>query len=210
MKDNEYHNSIETTIFAFDPPSHWKKGFFVINNGDLPNFIFEYEHLPLEYKTLYEVINGFQKPHFDIDSNTMIESSNILLNALIKAIGDILIETGIDYKPENCLYIFSSRGPNKRSFHVIVTGWYHVNKYEAEAFYNLCKNRINIPPGVSLDGNVYKINQQFRLFGSSKKDANRPKILEKDIIYNENSALDEWTHKLVGWFHNCNQLPSFL
>lgn len=178
-----------------------------------------------------------QKPHFDID----IESKDhdiILLgeevkNAVTSSINIVMKSYNVQYNKTNHLLIYSSHRIDKRSFHIIINGFYHNSPKEAGAFYQLVIN--NVPEHLRkyVDHSVYKRYQQFRGLGNHKIGKDNIKTIDpsteyipdgyKDIrnidpitIWNSNdyddqvSLLRNFEASLITFTSGCIQLPSFI
>jgi hypothetical protein len=142
--------------------------------------LFEKEH---EYHHYYEVIQGHkpQKLKFDFDGDNVKQAEKdfpLVLEAIRKTFKQ---QFGISLKDEN-LAICSSHGDDKRSWHIIIHGYYVANNVQAREFYN--KVSLNAPQTTTkkgkpcLDPNVYSKFQCFRLQGSAKKGSTRVKDLD--------------------------------
>jgi len=219
--EGDTSNNTNSLVFAIDPPANWNwhKAFTLIR--DPVQFCTKYLSLPDQDKTFYEVISGHQKPHFDIDCKlsdftsyeSMVQLADDGLNLLLETIQAVMLQYNVNYDPEQHLLIYSSHGAQKRSFHVIITRFFHESHLEAKAFYDLVMKDIGdyIPKGVCIDSAVYKSSQEFRLVGSSKIGQGRYKTIIKNIPYlPEESPFDQFMHNLVGWYHGCEALPSFI
>jgi len=139
-------------------------------------------------RSFFEVILGenSQKDHFDIEITTekvekdkLDQTGNELMYLLLTNIFALYKKEGIELKDDDIL-IYSSHGPNKRSYHIVVNNYARNGNKECEAFYKLAIE--NIDPSLSqfIDASVYKSIQQFRILGSQKRESNRPKIMLKE------------------------------
>lgn len=181
------------------------------------------ENFPLHERCFYESIIGRfrQKPHFDIDfegeseEEIKIRSNTLLLN-LCNSIAYVLSPHGIALSRENLL-IYTSHGQKgnhyKRSFHLLIDGYYHHNNVEAEAFYQRVMTQlINIPDREHIDHAVYGTIQQFRMLGSQKYGSNRPKMPQGGwpVFENYFAEITACRRSLVSDCGNCLPLPSFV
>jgi hypothetical protein len=199
-----------------------KKGYTIYNS--LSDFINEYMLIPELERNFFEVIEGPQKPHFDIDAlleyfkdpSKFIPDTIAARDLVIWGINEVMHDFNVNYKPELSLIVTDSNGPNKQSYHIIIDNWYHSNHKEAEAFYNLVMNKIEdkYNPEVVIDKSVYKSVQQFRLIGSQKAGSNRSKQFIPSLTRQLNKTIyspsDEILHSLVGFISGCELLPSFI
>ena len=158
----------------------------------------------------YEVITlRKQKPHFDVDINTK-DNKNIdhgkILEDLLRSIQFTLKKEKIITDPIKDILVFESHGPNKKSYHVIIDNYYHVNNIEAGCFYQEVIDNMSPLFSVYVDSAVYKISQQFRLLGSRKEGTDRvKKYINRDDYIPE----DLFKSSLVSYTRGCEQLPSF-
>lgn len=139
-----------------------------------------YSKLKDEERTMYECMTygRDQKLYFDIDAPHSKLSKDDAYK-LIKQIklGIMKVEPCISQKD---IMVFNSHGPTKSSFHIVVDNWKVTNHEENEAFSRLVYSHVdaNLKPDGVIDFNVYKCNQQFRLYMSQKWGSNRIKILD--------------------------------
>lgn len=207
--------------------------------------VFDYLEIYTDEHCFFEVLTGthIQKPHFDIDiSYDEIKKFGDLtdinpklfgiqiLKYLQKAINNILEQHGVKLDVDKNILIYSAHGPNKRSYHLVIKNYYHNSNKEARAFYDKVMTEYeklitNSNFNKFIDFAVYKRNQQFRLLGSSKPGANRPKILDAEFEYYDGTIhkhiYEECIHNdkmmrmtnlcesLVGYCNNDDVLPSF-
>ena len=220
----------DSWIFAIQPPATigGKRAFTVVRGAKLYDFIAKYlTQIPENDRHFYEVIRPLpQKPHFDIDGDLnnfnnyddMVQSTDTALQLLLSSIEQVLREYNVNYTAPIDLSVFSSNGPAKRSYHVIIENNYHSDNKEAEAFYHLVISHmkaVGYNNRVIIDPKVYNSNQQFRLLGSQKPGSDRPKVLcsvlsrkpRDPSIY---SPVDEFCATMVCFTSGCKLLPSFL
>lgn len=197
-----------------------------------------------EKRAFYEIIFGElpQKPHFDIDIdrqdfNTLYpgedidQAADLLRNAVIAGSVQVLSEKGVALDPQKDILLYTSHGPNKRSYHVVITNKCHDGNREAKAFYDLVMMKVNmITDGKYLDfvdASVYSPRQQFRIVGCQKQGSNRPKEFQETFRFQDNQQDIIYTHvypedatepimrelailyeSLVGFTSGCVLLPS--
>lgn len=146
----------------------------------------------LEDRTFYETIfaEHRQKPHFDLDivpSSDDPMSHTDLLNLLLTEIKRII---GPEFDLINDVGVYSSHAEDgkKRSYHVILTGYFVNDNIEAGRFAKAVRDGmvaatdgIDSPAGIFIkkcvDLVVYKKIQQFRLLGCTKLGHNRHKTV---------------------------------
>ncbi len=159
-------------------------------------------------RNIYEIIpdHFHQKPYFDLDipSEYMSEvDSKLLVNQIEQGI--LKVEPEIK---ERDIMIFSSHSSSKRSYHIVVDRWYVTNSEENKTFYDMVVERVDarlktitvVEEGKSIvkdviDPVVYKPNQQFRLYGSTKFNGNRPKILAEQNKWQPDEKYENEEHK---------------
>lgn len=185
-----------------------------------------------EKRCFYEEIFGEypQKPRFDIDIKIDEERESEIDNEdikdkVIEKIIEIFNENGIKIELKKDILICTSHGKNKKSYHIIIDNYCHLNNKEAKSFYNLVINRLPENIKKYVDNGVYNSKQQFRIVGSQKLDSNRPKIFndkwkfkDTEIIYKYIETPDNEGHKimlqlestLITCINNCKILPSFI
>lgn len=171
------------------------------------DFIEYYRTIQEANRNYYEVILGQhpQKPHFDLDfevdpnSEVNLDSAKVkseeILEAVITGIIQTLAEKNISLNFNKDLLIYTSHGPTKHSYHLVITNYCHTNNQEAKEFYNqvLAKVPEKIRNKKLIDSSVYSTKQQFRILYSTKPGKNRPKILLKTFKYQN----QEYTHKYI-------------
>lgn len=154
----------------------------------------------VENKCFHEIINGSlpQRIKFDIDAddeklnNITAEGNNNLekIRTIVSYLIDIILvelkswyASIDDIQPtKNDLCVTTSNGYSKKSgkmkysYHIIVSSYYLLNVGEVSLFVENLWTKLN-PEYMSLvDKGIYKTNQGFRLFGSSKPGENRYKV----------------------------------
>lgn len=180
-----------------------------------------YLKLKSEEKTLYEVMTygREQKLYFDLDaplSKLSRNESYTLIKQIKRGIMDVepLIK-------DSDIMIFNSHGPSKHSFHIVIDKWYVNSHEENESFARLVYDQVDpkLKPDGVIDFNVYKRNQQFRLYQSQKYGSGRVKVL--DPIYNrwvppvEEDSFEhlEWlifSASLITNIAGCKCIPKYL
>jgi len=182
-------------------------------------------------RCFYEIILGenAQKPHFDIDISNSDIAGDTVRDNLVDAIITVLKEKGIEIKLETDILIYTSHSTAneskyKRSYHVIVNNFCHVNNIEAKAFYYKVMEHVKPEYTDYIDAAVYGPTQQFRIVGSQKIGTTRIKTFQevwvfhdKEIKYEYPEPPDSPEHafvmqleaSIVGYTGNCRFLPPF-
>jgi len=142
-----------------------------------------------EKRCFYEIIFGQlpQKPHFDIDIDLKTEQidGEEVKDNLIETIISILKDKEINIEVSKDILIFTSHGEFKRSYHVIINNYCHLNNDEARSFYETIVNQMTTDYKKYVDNAVYSPKQQFRIIGSQKLNSGRPKILNDHWTFND-------------------------
>lgn len=153
-------------------------------------------------RAFYEVIFGElpQKPHFDIDIDRDVLSlafpaddidttAEILRECVIGGCFEVLREHGVILDLTRDLLLYSSHGPNKRSYHIVLNNKCHDGNKEAKVFYDAVMEKVHGYTqgkyrGLNLiDKGVYSPRQQFRLVGCQKWNSGRPKVFYEQFWY---------------------------
>jgi hypothetical protein len=162
----------------------------------------------LKDRCFYEVVNFYQKPHFDIDIdmadlnkvieeqddlNKLNEVGQLLIETIIKACKTTLEPNVLELEKDVLIYTshgLSKQGKQKLSYHIIINNWCHHDHIEAKAFFDLiyqyCEGHLNGQFVQFIDSSVYKTNQNFRIVGSHKHDNNRVKVFNPNFVFNNN------------------------
>ena len=180
-----------------------------------PTFLYNYFDSYIEFyhyqkkfnqneRSFFEVINFFQKPHFDIDIDfekvLKYYDDNIVTIEELHKIGQLLISTIIkgcqvvmspnDLNFEKDVLVYTSHDLNRVSYHIILDHWCHHDHIEAKAFFdqvhNYCEGELKGKYVELMDNSVYKTNQNFRMLGSQKCNTNRTKIFQPYFYINDN------------------------
>lgn len=171
--------------------------------------------LPEGDHCFYETILGHrkQKPHFDIDfegeRRDVTRKSKNLLSNLKKAIETVL---GLELRKDDW-FVFSSHGIKgdhyKRSYHVVIDNYCHINNEEARAFYDRVMTYID-DDKEHIDHAVYGSVQQFRIYGSQKYGSNRPKKCDTHVATNHKETTAIWNSSIIGNTAYCQLLPFYV
>lgn len=212
-----------------------------------PNYIsFAKFHLslPEEKRCFFEIIPGdrIQKPHFDLDfsyddymknypaSKLKLEEFLSIAETLFNTFLQIVIPLfeklyAVKVVLASDILIFTSHGPRKRSFHLIIDNYAHLNNREAKAFYEEVSKVIPEELKEFLDSAVYSKTQQFRIVGSQKRGSDRPKKILEEWIYQEEKITFQYKEpsrndghrlvllleaSLVSYTGNCKLLSNLL
>ena len=182
--------------------------------------------LPQHERCFYEIILGesSQKPHFDIDISNDFTDGEAVKNNLIDSIIKVLQNKGVEINLGSDLLQFTSHGPKKQSYHILLNNFCHANNVEAKAFYDKVMEHVNPDYAAWIDRAVYSTTQQFRMVGSQKITTNRIKKLNMkwdyhghEILYKYPERPDSPEHEMVmqleasviGYTGSCKFLPPF-
>lgn len=140
-----------------------------------------------------------QKMRFDIDikktpdvTETEVKQfMDDLIDATIRVYGEI----GYQIVPEKHILLFSSHGPQKWSYHIIVDGFYCENCQEASALFKKITEKMPNQERVKdwLDASIYNANHSLRILSSVKNG--RKKILEKVWKFRDQEVHFEYSQK---------------
>lgn len=206
-----------------------KKRYFAIFPSHL-EFAKYQAKLDIDKKCFFETILGdrSQKPHFDIDIDVGKYPDVIgddVMNNLVDAIFEILSESDVEIKIESDLLVFTSHGPTRQSYHIVIDHYMHLNNLEAKAFYHKVLEKMDPELSDFVDPAVYLSKQQFRIVGSQKPRSGRIKTLSEKWTYHDEEIVYQYVreprddlHKmllqleasLVSHTSNCLPLPNFI
>ena len=125
---------------------------------------------------------------------------------------------------ENDVLVYTSHGPSKLSYHLIIDHWYHLDNIESKCFYDkvlrYCGFLLKGRYVEFIDASVYKTNQAFRILGSHKWDnmrikchqtqyTYRQKIINYQITQSSNLALVQLSKSLITFISDSKCLQSF-
>ena len=129
-------------------------------------------------KCFYEMMreNQGRKPYFDIDIDDPAFDYMPMLEEIKKILVDMISK-------KIRILIFDSSTESKKSFHIIVDGFYLQTYKELLAFFDSVKEKTSESYKQFLDRSVYKSVQQFRIVGSHKFMKTNTKILREDLSY---------------------------
>lgn len=193
-------------------------------------------------RSFYEIIFGElpQKPHFDIDidadnfnqsypNESWDLGAETLRTALIQACIDVLTSLKMPFNLQRDLLLYTSHGPTKRSFHLVLNNICHDGNREARAFYDAVVAQIRILTqnkyAEFVDRGVYSSRQQFRMVGSQKVGSGRPKVFHAQFefkgqvyehIYTETTTDPEIQgliityESMVSFISGCSFIPSLV
>jgi hypothetical protein len=106
------------------------------------------------------------------------------IDLLVKAINKVYLELNIKLQQSN-ISIYTSHSFSKRSFHVIIQGYYHRSNENCKYLYHRTMSHFgDRSAGYQniIDPKVYSSLQQFRLLYSQKPNSGRPKILTTGTV----------------------------
>lgn len=202
------------------------------------------QRFPNTERAFFEVAFGElpQKPHFDIDIDRKDFSScfpgedidvaaETIREAVITGCKEVLREQGVELSLERDLLQYSSHGPDKRSYHIVINNKCHDGNNEAKAFYEAVIGKVDTYTegkyrGCNfIDRGVYSPRQQFRIVGCQKCGSGRPKVFYEQFtyqgrtythIYNEDvtdltiKKLTIVYESLLSFTSGCAYLPSLI
>lgn len=158
------------------------------------DFLTYIRDIPHEYWNFFEYImeNQRQKPYIDIDLHEDyvppgypggIEAfAQRLLNLLISRIVEVFQQKKLPFEISRNILLFSSHGQTKKSYHLVIDGYFVWNNREnadciAEILKGIPREFIQTKEKNNIiDLKLYSSKQQFRLYGSQKAKSRRPKI----------------------------------
>ncbi len=196
--------------------------------------------LPQNERCFYEIILGesTQKPHFDVDianspnttnnttNNTTTQTTDgeAVKDDLVASIVKTLKDRDIELNMSLDILIYTSHGPDKQSYHVIVNNHCHANNVESKAFYDAVMDHVNHNYAQWIDRAVYSPTQQFRIVGCQKIGSKRIKTFQKKWMYQgkeinyeypeepdspEHEMVMQLEASVIGFTGNCRFLPPF-
>jgi len=211
MDDHPLNNIAQHMVVCFTPDKLPEQNRPFRNNKGEQRRIYAFFDSYLEFHTykekfnktdraFYEVIFGElpQKPHFDIDidleeirktypNENIDEIGEILKDAVITGCIQVLNENLVTLDLEKDMLVYSSHGPNKRSYHIVINNKCHDGNKEANAFYDVVVEKVKLITNNKysefIDHGVYSPRQQFRLIGCQKCGSNRPKVFNEQFYY---------------------------
>ncbi len=164
----------------------------------------------IDNRTYYEVIEDHHncKIYFDIDMKEKLEMADDLMISVLKQIRIEMLRKITIYEHKNHTLVFESHSEKKKSFHIIIDGFYFENNMQVKQFF---KNvRKNIPEIYQkyLDEAVYTKNRSFRMYKSHKLDDVR--IKEITYRYDTYHLRDQRKIFEASLITNTNQCTSLL
>jgi hypothetical protein len=153
------------------------------------------QRFPPVARGFYEIALGEypQKPHFDIDvdlSSFRETYPDIDPDTELLRLREAVLEACMEQGPldlERDVLWFTSHGPHKRSFHLVLTNQAHPGNKEAKLFYDkvvaAASSRLDGKYVEFIDSAVYSVRQQFRVVGSQKGGSNRPKQFHEQFTF---------------------------
>lgn len=122
-------------------------------------------------------------------STSLIKEATIVYDKIIEDILFVILQAIIDeYRCRdveltltNNFAIYTSHSVYKRSYHIIIDGYYHHNNKACKVVYESIAKRLKKDIAKLIDHMVYSSFQQFRLLGSQKPQSCRPKIVVSSL-----------------------------
>lgn len=187
-------------------PENVKRVFRVFEN---PKRLFRFiSKIDKSSRHFFEYIFGETKRHAFLDIDLKVDEDKIITRENIDShatflrhdIVNIFWELGI---PLENLRWYSSNNERKRSYHLIVLGYYLNDCHHSKRLIKYIHQKIHSIYHKPVDIAVSKSLQAFRLLGSCKKGDERPKILEREwdfygekIIVEKKSEYEEFLESL--------------
>lgn len=177
------------------------------------------ERISEKKQHFFEVIPGEvrQKPHFDIDK---IESKDLTSNQLESIAYGVRNEIAhqlfyLGIHPSELRW-YSSNSETKKSFHLIIPGYYFEDHEEAKRLWTYLQETLLEEYRDYVDDMVYSSLQNFRLLGSQKPGSNRPKRIVREWSYSgeiyevpERDKLEELKESMITCIEGCVPFPQF-
>lgn len=141
------------------------------------------------------IVDGHQKPRFDIDIERSGESDlelDVKCQDLINQVISAILYHIPNITPEKNIRLFTSHGENKRSVHIIVDGVFHENYRESVGFFDSILDHISEEYRKYLDRGIYGKMKQLRILGCCKWQSDRVKILKSEYLYKSDKILSIW------------------
>lgn len=140
---------------------------------------FKQYHQSLPDSHHYEVITGKQCLYFDFDGKTCVSEQNFA------EFCEVVVSTLANMKIG--IFIFSSLGFEKYSYHILVRGIYLENHTECEFLAKRIISQLNPNNELrkSFDATIYTSRRNFRLLGSRKINSTRVKKFHENIFNSE-------------------------
>ncbi len=151
---------------------------------------------------------------------------NFLKDELISGIVTVFQSLGITLNLSRDILVFSSHGPDKQSYHIIVDHYYLLNHLEAKALYE------KVAAATSSEhifkffvDDFYSSCHNLRLVWNHKRDSNRTKIFEPEFLLNNTKITYDvgedcinlihyesliMSRSLITFVSGCVQLPTLI
>lgn len=189
------------------------------------NYIDFYKHyITVPDKTYHEMILGkyCQKSHFDLDIKEPSDLNNHqkIFDQVLEAIILVFQEKfDISLNLEKDILVFTSHGPEKKSYHIIIDNYCHLSNEECRTVYDLVMKKYKCK---YLDNGVYNNSQSLRIVWSHKPDSDRIKIFNQTFTFKgkeytvninveeELKNLEILRKSLVAEISDCLILPSIV
>lgn len=170
------------------------KGFRVFKSPEkLYRFI---SRIDKSSRHFFEYIFGERRRHAFLDIDLKVGEESVFTVENLSYHADFLrhdivnILNSLSIPLENFRW-YSSNREDKRSYHLIILGYYLENCHESKRLIKYIHQRIHKIYHKPVDISVSKKLQAFRILGSCKKGDERPKILEREwSFYGEKIVVD--------------------
>lgn len=159
-----------------------------------------------------------QKLYFDIDISvaefkTIFPGKDVklyskqLIESLIEKVELFFGERGRQIDREKNLLLFSSSSEAKKSFHLVVDGWFVDDNLQNGKMGNAIRDMLEPHQQQFIDKGVWKRGQQFRMYGSQKAGSGRVKALERQLYGSRKRESKEvFLRSCITYIEGCDQL----
>jgi len=138
-------------------------------------------------KCFFEILfpGSTRKPYFDIDMEKE-KYPDFCEKSFFFEVYRSLFCIFPDLRHKGSVLVFSSHTDKKRSYHIVIDGWYLQNYEECQIFYQRFLLNIEDKYHSVFDESVYKSTQQFRMLWSHKYQKDNTKNFYSKFSYNVN------------------------
>lgn len=189
------------------------------------NYIDFYKYyITVPDKTIHEMILGkyCQKSHFDLDIKEPKDLNNHqkIFDKVLESILLVYKEKfNLNLDLEKNILVFTSHGAEKKSYHIIIDNYCHLNNEECKNIYDLVMSKYNCK---YLDNGVYGATQSLRILWSHKHNSDREKVFNETFVFLDKEYtvkinveeklknLEVLKRSLVSEISDCTILPSII
>jgi hypothetical protein len=139
------------------------------------------DSLPIKERCFFEILlpDSKRKPYFDIDVDGE-NKDNFIEDGFVRDLKTVILKL----IPSAIILVFTSHTEKKKSFHVIIDGFYLGGNKECKMFFEKVHSLVSDEYEDYYDESVYKTTQQFRILGSHKYEKNNFKVFREDLSHN--------------------------